>query len=453
MRKDQNKASDLESPLPSEGGAEHKAHCIICQGSITAYGNGWSHDSMHDNRYDHEATPYLSSPSPAPSQALDEAAQEICGCMRNHDEICKLTKHHKGRHKFSPLDIEHPRADCEGCGDPECPCNTPEAHGHVFETHSATDVNGAGVHTEYWQECVNCHETFGEHDFITPCSRPTSASTGSGEAALKDEVEMTNEELDAELRSHGLDPDRLTSDALISAFKAGFNECRAMAMNIVDEHEGFLNRIESLEPAFAVPVAPTPIDAPISAKVEGKQGERRQARINCKGRHAYNGPCGEWNCDTCHPETSKAPHPQPSPVAGQRIAEIAINELCPMCRNGNVVKKFPSGWFHEERINGELEAMGFSYPFYCQAGKIYAALKVEAELDLPAASPSPQDTQKAWTDDELVKLVYEFNLHDSRQLIYEDEKDGIDIEVPTNNFRDLVNHLCAAWAAKGGSSE
>ncbi len=119
--------------------------------------------------------------SPAPSQALDEAAQEICGCMRNHDEICKLTKHHKGRHKFSPLDIEHPRADCEGCGDPECPCNTPEAQGHVFETHSVTDVNGAGVHTEYWQECVNCHETFGEHDFITPCSMPTSDSTGSGD--------------------------------------------------------------------------------------------------------------------------------------------------------------------------------------------------------------------------------------------------------------------------------
>lgn len=37
---------------------------------------------------------------------------------------------------------------------------------HNLETHSVTEVNGAGVHTEYWQECTRCHETFGEYDSI-----------------------------------------------------------------------------------------------------------------------------------------------------------------------------------------------------------------------------------------------------------------------------------------------
>jgi hypothetical protein len=79
-------------------------------------------------------------------------------------------------------------------------------------------------------------------------------------------TEMSDEEIDANLRANGIDPDRLSSDVLVSAYKAGFNECRCKAMNIVDEHEGFLNRIESLEPDFAVPVAaPQPVidDAPM----------------------------------------------------------------------------------------------------------------------------------------------------------------------------------------------
>src|ERR1700761_66584 len=40
-------------------------------------------------------------------------------------------------------------------------------------------------------------------------------------------------------------PEADEKDAIVTAFRAGFNQCRYMAMNIVDEHDGFLNRIES----------------------------------------------------------------------------------------------------------------------------------------------------------------------------------------------------------------
>jgi hypothetical protein len=51
------------------------------------------------------------------------------------------------------------------------------------------------------------------------------------------------------------------------------------------------------------------------------------------------------------------------------------------------------------------------------------------------------------SDEQLVRLVYEFNLHDSRQLVYEDEKDGIDVEVPIHNYRALAKHIWLASRA------
>lgn len=31
------------------------------------------------------------------------------------------------------------------------------------EEHCVTEINGAGVHREYWLQCVDCGETFDEH--------------------------------------------------------------------------------------------------------------------------------------------------------------------------------------------------------------------------------------------------------------------------------------------------
>ena len=36
-------------------------HCTVCDDEVVACGNGYSHKSMHDNRYNHEAT--VNSPS------------------------------------------------------------------------------------------------------------------------------------------------------------------------------------------------------------------------------------------------------------------------------------------------------------------------------------------------------------------------------------------------------
>lgn len=39
----------------------------------------------------------------------------------------------------------------------------PECSGSL-EVHSVTEVNGAGVHREYWYQCAKCGETFDGYD-------------------------------------------------------------------------------------------------------------------------------------------------------------------------------------------------------------------------------------------------------------------------------------------------
>lgn len=44
-------------------------------------------------------------------------------------------------------------------------------------------------------------------------------------------------------------------------YRAGFEDCRSQALNIVDEHDGYLNRIGLLEPTRSQPVNAVPARA------------------------------------------------------------------------------------------------------------------------------------------------------------------------------------------------
>ncbi len=127
----------------------------------------------------------VSSPLPSEGGAMEARRTEPINipcprCQAKAGQKCFEDQFGVYQHTFhnaridaakSSIVVEHPRADCEGCGDLSCPCNRDESHGHVLETRCHTDINGAGVHREYWEECINCHEIFGEGDLITPCPK------------------------------------------------------------------------------------------------------------------------------------------------------------------------------------------------------------------------------------------------------------------------------------------
>ena len=50
---------------------------------------------------------------------------------------------------------------------------------HEWEEHCVTEVNGAGVQREYWQECIHCHETVSDEGI--PIEHPRADCEGCGD--------------------------------------------------------------------------------------------------------------------------------------------------------------------------------------------------------------------------------------------------------------------------------
>lgn len=169
----------------------------------------------------------------------------------------------------------------------------------------------------------------------------------------------------------------------------------------------------------------------------------------CTREVGHAGPCAAVPVEPESPQAEGVQRWRKKPVTIEALLwdgtnADAVKAFCPICRiseNTNVL--IPT-------LEGRIYASKGDYIIKGVAGEFYPCKPDIFKATYEPVESQPSSLAGFLGDEELVRLVYEFRLQDSRQLIYEDEKDGIDVEVPTYNYRSLAQHI---WNAARQQSQ